>query len=199
MRGFTEQEKATIHLQLLEKGRELFSSLGLKKTSIKDLTEGVGIAQGSFYLFFQSKEELYFRILEAEEEAIKESLLNYLSASMTVEDIKVFLIKGIQLIKENSLIQRLYFEGEYEKMVRKLPKEIVEAHIQQDNDLLEPLLEHWGIQKKENRLVISGAIRAYFTMSIHEKEIGKEQYNQVLEFMAEAIAVQLIKEKELEK
>lgn len=195
MRGFTEQEKELIRTSLLQKGRELFSNFGLKKTSIKDLTDSVGIAQGSFYLFYQSKEELYFRVLEQEEDMIKKAIVHDLTLPMTADGLTKFLLKGIELISEHVLIQRLYFQGELELLVRKLPQEVMEAHINQDNDLLTPLLQ--GIEIKQEQMeTIGGAIRAFFIMALHKKEIGEEHYNSTLEFLARAIANQIFKDDE---
>ena len=75
-RGFNEREKQVITNSLIEQGRILFSKLGFQKTSILEITKNVGIAQGTFYKFFNSKEELYFVILEMEEEKIKEQFAN---------------------------------------------------------------------------------------------------------------------------
>lgn len=192
MRGFTEQEKTHIQKNLLEMGKEYFSVHGLKKTSIKDLTESVGIAQGSFYLFFQSKEELYFRVLEQEEVSIKQKLMEEIALPMNASRFSDFLLKGIQLISEHVLIRRLYFEGEMELIVRKLPTEIVETHIKKDEDMLQPLLKAFGIE--DGRVeAISGAIRAFFIMSLHQKEIGEQAYDSTIKFLAEAIANQVFK------
>lgn len=62
-RAFTAEEKARIRDDLLEVGEERFARFGLKKTSIADLTEPAGIAKSSFYLFFESKEELYVELM----------------------------------------------------------------------------------------------------------------------------------------
>ncbi|MGB9202198.1 TetR/AcrR family transcriptional regulator, partial [Methanobacterium sp.] len=64
---FTDKEKEIIRKTLISQGKILFSKYGLKKTSITELTNIAGIAQGTFYNFFESKEELYFEILEQEE------------------------------------------------------------------------------------------------------------------------------------
>ncbi|MEC1287550.1 TetR/AcrR family transcriptional regulator, partial [Bacillus paralicheniformis] len=74
MPKFTEKEKEAIRSALVQSGRELFAQLGLKKTSVGELTASAGIAQGSFYTFFDSKEELYFEILQQEEKKIRAQL-----------------------------------------------------------------------------------------------------------------------------
>src|SRR5690625_5412597 len=65
-----------IRNSLIEQGKFLFSKYGFQKTSIREITKDVGIAQGTFYSFFKSKEELYFVILESEEKGIREQLFN---------------------------------------------------------------------------------------------------------------------------
>ena len=58
-KAFSEEEKARIRERLLEAGRKRFTRYGLKKTTIEELAGAARIAKGSFYLFFDSKEELY--------------------------------------------------------------------------------------------------------------------------------------------
>ena len=200
-KAFNEREKKIIEETLVEKGREYFGNFGLKKTSIKDLTSAANIAQGTFYKFFGSKEELYFEILEREEEKIKEELLTkYLaSGEITYPIMKEFLMRGLEIIESNSLLQRLYFDGEYELLLRKLPREKIENHIQNDSDLLSPLVEWWqkeGIMIEKDPKVISGVIRSLFLITLHKKEIGEEVYDDTLELMVDLVARGLIKKGE---
>jgi AcrR family transcriptional regulator len=196
MKGFSEQERLTILDTLMKSGRELFSTLGLRKTGIRELTAATNIAQGSFYLFFQSKEELLFRILEEEERAIKDTLLKKFPFS-TIDSpsrFSEFLLFGLDLIDKNTIIQRLYFQGEFELLVRKLPPQVLEEHIQQDQDLLSVFLEHWkklGFLQAVDEKVVGAAIRSFFLLSIHKKEIGEGIYSETVRFMAEAVSNQL--------
>ena len=91
-RGFTDREKEIIRNNLIETGRELFGKYGLKKTSIGDLTKAVGIAQGSFYTFFKSKEKLYLEIIDREGELIKRKFLKEDAniKRLTRQDFKIF-------------------------------------------------------------------------------------------------------------
>ena len=71
-KGFTIEEKKIIKNNLIEKGAEFFGIYGLKKTNVEDITNAVGIAKGSFYSFYNSKEELFLDVLtQAEEKMIK--------------------------------------------------------------------------------------------------------------------------------
>ena len=57
--AFTERERERIAGKLLESGFRLFTTQGLRKTSLDDLVAPAGIAKSTFYRFFGSKEELY--------------------------------------------------------------------------------------------------------------------------------------------
>ena len=61
-RAFTAVEKETIREKLMGAGRDCFLRYGLKKTTIEDLTKPAGIAKASFYLFFESKEQLFIDV-----------------------------------------------------------------------------------------------------------------------------------------
>lgn len=62
--AFTEEEMTRIRSALIEAGIRLSKELGLQKMSVEKLTEAVGIAKGSFYLFFGSKEDFILAIAE---------------------------------------------------------------------------------------------------------------------------------------
>ena len=85
-KAFSEIEKETIRSQMREKGKKLFEQHGLKKTSVDELTEAVGISKGAFYLFYESKEELLMEILEQIEKEIQTSILEFAVQSKTPQN-----------------------------------------------------------------------------------------------------------------
>jgi len=194
-KGFQDHEKQEIEQQLIEVGKEFFSTFGLKKTSIAQLTEAVGIAQGSFYIFFSSKEELYFHVLEKEEELLKQKLFNDLNQEpMTAAKFQQFLLKAIQYVEQNSFMKRIYLTNELELIMRKLPKEKIQEHIQKDEKELLPLIQKWqqeGVMINEDPKVITALIRTFMTITIHKREIGEDMYERTVELLADSIATKL--------
>ena len=61
---FTDYETEQLRKALLKETRRCAVTLGMKKTSVDQLTKAVGIAKGSFYKFYESKEMLFFAVLE---------------------------------------------------------------------------------------------------------------------------------------
>lgn len=60
--------------RLLDAGLELFSSIGVDATAVRDLEEMAGLkaGSGSFYRHFAGKEEVFDEVVEREVEAIRE-------------------------------------------------------------------------------------------------------------------------------
>lgn len=54
---FTQEQQDQIQEKLFQKGIFLIRELGLQRTTVDKLTKACGIAKGSFYLFYASKEE----------------------------------------------------------------------------------------------------------------------------------------------
>jgi len=184
---------------LVEKGKELFARYGLRKTSILDLTKAVGIAQGSYYNFFQSKEELYFEIMEQEEQFMKSKLLSThkLQENLTRQALEAFLTDAFEMIDDSSFIKKLMNGEDYELLVRKLPEERIAKHIETDSDILTPMINMWqkqGVVIDRSSEVIGGLLRAVFTLSLHKKEIGEDMFEDVLKLLIELIAKGIVKE-----
>ena len=198
-RSFSEEEKERIKNLLYEKGRELFSIYGLKKTGVAELAAAAGIAQGSFYIFFDSKEELYFRVMEIEEERIqakfKAKLLD--GKKMNRQKFKEFLQEALQVFQENPLIRQLWTDRELETLLKRLPRKMLDRHTSRDTDTLVPLIKHWqseGSMVKESPEVLVGVIRALFFIPLHQDEIGAEIYPRVADLYIEMIARGLVRE-----
>lgn len=60
--AFTDEEMKRIRSKLITAGIRLSKELGIQKMSVEKLTSAVGIAKGSFYLFFSSKEDFILEI-----------------------------------------------------------------------------------------------------------------------------------------
>ncbi len=76
----TEQDKESAKDLMIEKTTELIKSKGLKKVTVGEIVKSCGIATGSFYLYYNSKEELLYDLWKRSEqqtferiEALKDS------------------------------------------------------------------------------------------------------------------------------
>lgn len=192
-RPFSSEEKDRLSKSLKDAGRELFTRYGLKKTAVADITKQVGIAQGSFYQFYSSKEALYFSILEDEEARIQELLLGFLPGDrpLKAEDLERMMIAGYEEAKATPLMMQLISGEAYGDMIARLPAEAVAEHTRHDEDRLLPLVTKWqqeGVMIQEKPQIITGVLRALFLMVLHEKELGREQSSEIFRLMVRFVA-----------
>jgi AcrR family transcriptional regulator len=197
MSKFTESEKEQIRQCLLIKGKELFIKYGLSKTSIDDLVQACGIAKGSFYKFFSSKEELFYVILQNQEEIRNRLIGERLRENLPPKElISSFFHLAFQLADENPLLQQWFQEGEAERITRKIPRHLIEEASQDDTEkgiiFVRNLIKH-GVLKEQDPEVIVGVMRAILMLRLYKEKLGKDMFPQIMEVIISCIAEGLTK------
>ena len=145
-KAFTEHEKELLRAQMREKGKALFEKQGLKKTSVDDLTEAVGISKGAFYLFYELKEELFLDILEQFEQEIQAKILEFSikPKSNTKKNVSD-LLKAFLLTRDTYPLLKNFGKPEFEYLMRKVPPEWAMKHANKDEEFIGQFI------KKSNR------------------------------------------------
>ncbi|RLM62624.1 TetR/AcrR family transcriptional regulator [Halorubrum sp. Atlit-26R] len=192
MAGFSDEKRTYIRNELLDTGRKLFARYGLKKTTISDLTDPVGIADGTFYHFFDSKERLYLEILTREQEAFADSVDELLAdASGPQEGITAYLRLTIEEIETNPLIQQLILEDDWERLVQEFSEDELDEQREQELGYLLPYVQAWqadGQLADGDPRAITGAINAAAFVALYREEFGDELYPAVRDTLVESVA-----------
>ncbi|OBY80279.1 TetR family transcriptional regulator [Paenibacillus sp. KS1] len=196
MPKFSEMEREAVRTCLMSTGKELFTQYGLKKTSVDEIVKACGIAKGSFYAFFQSKEELYYTIMQEEESFKDQKIRDMLNSERSPKE----LLKGLfdlsfEMLETNPFLKRVQQRDEYELLIRKLPKDKLEEHIQADNRAGAELIKQW--QEKQVIIdkdpeVIIGLLRSVMLLSLHREEIGGK-FDQVKELLLGCVTEGLLR------
>ncbi|WP_047868715.1 TetR/AcrR family transcriptional regulator [Nocardiopsis sp. RV163] len=107
--AFSAQEKERITDLLLESGRALFTTRGLRKTSLEELVAPAGIAKSSFYAFFDSKEALYLELMLRQTAEVRKRVIDDAlnSTDDTREGLRRFLRASLDELADNPLYGRL--------------------------------------------------------------------------------------------
>ena len=63
-RALTENEKCAQCRRLLEKGKNAVFSYGIRKVSVDDIAKAAGMAKGTFYQHYESKEKYLYALIE---------------------------------------------------------------------------------------------------------------------------------------
>lgn len=142
-KGFTETEKERIITILREEGQKLFVSHGIKKVTIDELASAAHIAKGSFYSFYQTKEELFLDISTYYQQKLFNDLESILSFDNYSDKKKVFLFlkTALEKLTEYPLLGMVNSEI-IELLYRKLSQEKVDAELKSDILRLEIFENH---------------------------------------------------------
>jgi AcrR family transcriptional regulator len=184
-RSFRDGEKKAIRERLLASGREMFERYGPKKTSIEELSASAGIGQGTFYLFFASKEDLFFEVLQQEELALRGRIGGLLSeGEPTRKGLKRAMSGSLDLLVKNPFIMRLLESGEYDRFVSRVREEKCASHLDEERGYIE------GERVKPE--VLAGLLYGLFVLHLHRKQIGEAAFPQVMELLTDVICDALV-------
>ncbi len=194
-KSYSEQEKEYIRKRLKEEAAKCLAQYGVRRTTVDEIVKRVNIPKGTFYLFYKSKELLLFDAIQEQHESITQGLYQAISALANQEPSAEKLTDVIfQFYKmtEKMPILELLDSKEVELLVRKLPREIVEEHLQDDTDTIGKMFALLPIKKEVNIKVMSAVFHAIYYATLHKAEIGEEQYDQALRALIYGIVTQVI-------
>lgn len=190
---FTELEKEKIREELLKVAYRFFIDKGFKSTSLEDITSSVGIAKSSFYIFFESKEMLYMKLLAHEGEQIEKQVwLKVIAAEDMRSAIKIYLNEMALELEDKILTQRLVYDLEEYKLVsRKLnPDYVGSEHLRS----IVPLMEFIKLRQESNEIIdeepgiIAGVLRAAWLIGSQKGDLQQYNYERIKELLFEAVA-----------
>jgi AcrR family transcriptional regulator len=79
-RAVSDEDKSQRRDQIMAAAKEVFARKGFHATTIADIAKRAGLAYGSVYWYFDSKDELFHALMAAEESALRNHLASALAA-----------------------------------------------------------------------------------------------------------------------
>lgn len=202
-KAWNEREKELVRRALQDEGKRLFEKYGLQKTTIDEIVRAARISKGSFYLFYRSKEELYFDILETVEHEFKDKLFGDVFAQGETgrESFRDFLRRLIDLLTTTPIYSRLN-SSDYEYLMRKLPEESLQKHMERDHDISARYFQQWMEQGHMRRVdldALNGVLLSLFYFVMHRDDFVEVNFTAAKELWIDILASYLVPEEEDEK
>ena len=179
--AFTEEQNETIRRDLIREARCCGVTVGMRKTSVEQLTEAVGISKGSFYKFFDSKELLFFAVLEdihTECFAVAQKSLQENAAIDPASRTAAAILAACRWLSETKAF--VFIENDAEFLLHRLPEEVKTAHYHDDETHIRLLLEKYDLVPSRGISLAAATVRGLILTVSHKEQIG-ELYPQVLE------------------
>ena len=179
--AFTEDQNETIRRDLIREARRCGVTIGMKKTSVEQLTRAVGIAKGSFYKFYESKEMLFFAVLEnvhSELYGVADHALSEANGLPPSERAAKAVLAVCRRLSDTG--DMVFIEHDAKLLLQRLPEGVKKEHYHDDETHIRQLLEKYDLMPRRGASLAAATVRGLILTVSHTEQIG-ELYPQVLE------------------
>lgn len=172
--------------------KELFSAKGFKDTNISEITKKAGMAVGTFYNYYSSKEKLFMDIFLEENAKMKQACFQSLDLEQPpMEVVGQMLELNVKGTKSNPILREWYNRSVFEKLEQVYREENGVDTVDFLYDSFLKLITLWQNQGKMRKDINSKMIMMVFAAVInadtHKEEIGIEYFPELLHLMTELI------------
>ena len=191
--AFTDEQNEQIRNDLIRAARRCGITIGMRKTSVEQLTEAVGISKGSFYKFFESKELLFFAVLEdihTECFAAAQKSLQENTALLPADRAEAAILAACRWLAETKAF--VFIEQDADFLLHRLPEEVKTAHYHDDETHIRLLLEKYDLVPNRGISLAAATVRGLILTVSHKEQIGG-LYPKVLETLVYGACRELFK------
>ena len=179
-KAFDVTEKAAITAAMKRAGLAHFERAGVRAARVDDICRDVGIAKGSFYAFFPSKEALFMAIVEEREEQHKADMFAYLSRPARTPRARAggFFDMILKKMETDPVLNLVLAAGEIPHLIRKLgPERFVEGQAK-DRQFAAEAARRWS--DADHRAVSADDLLGLMTIALcvasQRRQMTEEQY-----------------------
>lgn len=124
-KSFNENERKIIKQSLITIGASLLKTKNIRQITVEEITQGANISKGSFYSFYNSREELFWDIIKSEEQQLIHEMIVISKQEYDLKT-KIRHILYDVFLRESWLIYSMP-ESDFQYITRKLPLELLKT------------------------------------------------------------------------
>lgn len=190
--AFTDEQNEQIRNDLIREAQRCGITIGMRKTSVEQLTEAVGISKGSFYKFFDSKELLFFAVLEdihTECFAAAQKSLQENAPLFPADRAAAAILAACRWLSRTKAF--VFIENDADFLLHRLPEEVKTAHYHDDETHHPARCWKRAVCSPRAAMALAAAtVRGLILTVSHQEQIGA-LYPQVLETLVRGACQEL--------
>lgn len=197
-KAFDEKEKAAIRAAMMGAGLGHFERAGLRAARVDDICRDVGIAKGSFYAFFDSKEELFMAIVEERERQHRQDMYDFIAAARGPAKKRAgdFFDLVMRKIETDPILNLIVARQEVPRLVRKLGPERFAASQKEDQAFVEEAARLWaaagGAQIDPADLL--GLMTICLSVAVQRQQMTSQQWGPAVALLRELFVDRLTRD-----
>lgn len=195
-RAFNERERNLIKERIRKAAASLMIRNGVRHTTIDAIVKSAMIPKGTFYLFYATKEELLFEVLENEHEKMEKSILEQISKvnpfTINPDSATELIYSFYKMVDEHPLLATISRE-DVTLISQRLPEERISKHLEEDRNMSAKLMRFLPLKDGITVETVSSSLHAiYFTM-LHLKETADDKSEELLKLIIRGIMIQILR------
>ena len=183
--AFTDYETEQLRKALLKETRHCAVTLGMKKTSVDQLTKAVGIAKDSFYKFYAVLENIHSELYGVADQALHRN-----GGLPTSERAAKAVLAVCRRLSDTG--DMVFIENDAKLLLQRLPEDVKNVHYHDDETHIRQLLEKYDLVPSRGISLAAATVRGLILTVSHKEQIG-ELYPQVLETLVYGACRELFK------
>ena len=178
--------------ELLKCAKELFTTLGYKNTNISKITKMAGMATGTFYNYFESKDSIFMEIYIEENGKLKEEILKEVDLDANPMEVMHILSKlNYQGMMNNPILRHWYDKETFNKIEQSFKTSNGLENLDfMYNDFIK-IIEYWQENNKIRKDIKSDMIMAIFNalinVDLHKEEIGIKYFPDMMDYLSQFV------------
>ncbi len=190
--------------EILRCGRELFTANGFKDTNVSDITKKAGIAAGTFYLYYPSKDELFMEIYNEENVRLKREIM----AALDLDGDPMTVIAGMMRLNyegmtANPILREWYNRDVFTRIERKFREQNGLEKVDFMYASFAEVVKKWQADGKIRADIDAGMVMAIFAAIVnvdtHKEEIGLQYFPALMAHLTEFVMSGLLIRPEVKK
>ena len=189
---YTPEEKDNIRSALKREAGKCLALYGVRKTTVDELVKRTAIPKGTFYLFYESKEALFFDLLSSFADEIESEYLamlqeideNHIVTSLT----EIFYTLLIKFYDEG--LYRFLDGAELELILRRLPKDSLPDLRTRMEEIVKNLFSYFYIDDKDDIKAFGAGYEALMYLLLSADKLREKE--KALRLLVRGLVLQMV-------
>lgn len=184
---------------LYKAAKTLFTRGGFKSTSVAQIAKEAGLAVGTFYLYYPSKEKLFLDIFLEENAALKQQCQAQLDVTLEPKEVIAHMLAcNSEGMRSSPILREWYNRKVFAKLEQVYRLEHGSDAVHFLYDTFVELVGRWQAAGKIRNDIDAATIMLVFTaiinIDVHKEEIGVEHFPWLLDTITSLVMDGLIQE-----
>jgi AcrR family transcriptional regulator len=196
VKGDEVSKDINIEKRLIESAIKLFTDRGYKKTKVSDITKEADVGTGTFYNYFNTKDDIFLEIYLMRHDEMKKEMTKLISEDgEAINIIENVLRSFLKRMKEDPILRMFLNKDTHHKYRKGYDSKRKKDKFEYAYELFQPYFKKWQetgqINPEVDLRILLTSFDSIFYVELYKEDIGKEYFPEVIDFIIEGILLKL--------